>query len=345
MNESLLWLGIALCVTQSAIFSGLNLAVFSPSRLRLEAGAESGDAVAARVLALRRDANFTLVTILWGNVGVNVLLTLLADSLMTGAVAFLFSTVVITFIGEIVPQAYSSRHAMRIASVFSPLLLLYRVLLWPVARPVGRLLDRWVGPEGIPWFLETELRDVLHTHARRGDTEISHLEATGAINFLALDDVLVGKVGERLESQGILALPIRDGLPVFPRVEPSAEDPFLRRLEASGKKWVVITDDSDEPRSVIDGYAFLRNALFAGEDFDPTAHCHRPLVVDDPSRPLGAVLGELTVHPERTGDEVIDEDVILVWTPGEKRIITGADILGRLLRGIARIGDMRSVAP
>ena len=64
MNEALTWLGIALCITRSAIFSGLNLAVFSMSRLRLENAAESGDADAVLVLALRRDANFTLVTIL-----------------------------------------------------------------------------------------------------------------------------------------------------------------------------------------------------------------------------------------------------------------------------------------
>jgi hypothetical protein len=36
---------------------------------------------------------------------------------------------------------------------------------------------------------------------------------------------------------------------------------------------------------------------------------------------------------------VIDEDLILVWTRTEKRIITGADILGRLLRGIARVTE------
>lgn len=34
---------------------------------------------------------------------------------------------------------------------------------------------------------------------------------------------------------------------------------------------------------------------------------------------------------------MIDEDLILVWTRTEKRIITGADILGRLLHGIARV--------
>ena len=47
---------------------------------------------------------------------------------------------------------------------------------------------------------------------------------------------------------------------------------------------------------------------------------------------------QLTVHPERAGDDVINQDVILVWGP-ELRIITGADILGRLMRGIARLSE------
>jgi metal transporter CNNM len=345
MSDTLTWLGIAFCVTQSATFSGLNLGVFSLSRLRLEAAAESGDADAVRVLALRRDANFTLVTILWGNVAINVLLTLLADSVLAGVAAFLFSTVVITVVGEIVPQAYFSRHALPMAARFAPLLRLYQVLLWPVARPAGRLLDLWVGPEGIPWFREAELRDVLRHHARSADTEVGHLEATGAINFLALDDLPVGSEGERLDPRSILALPVGDGLPVFPRFERSPSDPFLRRLDASGKKWVVVTDEAGEPRCALDAPGFLRGTLLRGEAFDPAVACHRPLVVRDPARPIGRVLPLLTVHPERTGDDVIDEDVILLWTPDEKRIITGADLLGRLLRGIAHNPETPGAGP
>jgi CBS domain containing-hemolysin-like protein len=228
MRETLTWLGILLCIAQSGVFSGLNLAVFTPSRLRLETAAEAGDADAARVLALRRDANFTLVTILWGNLAINVLLTLLAESLLAGVAAFLFSTLVITFAGEIIPQAYFSRHALRMAARLSPLLRLYRVPLWPVARPVGKLLDCWVGSEGIPWLREAELRDLLRHHARSDDSEVGRLEATGAINFLALDDVPVGAEGEPLDPQSIVCLPAREGRPVFPRFERSPEDPFLR---------------------------------------------------------------------------------------------------------------------
>jgi len=71
-----------------------------------------GDAAAARMLAVRRDPNFLLATILWGNVCANVLLALLADSILTGVAAFIFSTVVLTLFGEIFPQAWFSRRAV-----------------------------------------------------------------------------------------------------------------------------------------------------------------------------------------------------------------------------------------
>ena len=72
-----IWIGIAFCISQSAIFSGLNLAIFSISKLRLEVEAAGGNRDAGEVLALRKDSNLTLATVLWGNVTINVLLTLL----------------------------------------------------------------------------------------------------------------------------------------------------------------------------------------------------------------------------------------------------------------------------
>ena len=84
----LVWIGIAVCISQSAMFSGLNLAVFSVSRLRLEVEAKGGNKDALRVLALRRRSNLLLTTILWGNVGVNVLLAQLANSVLAGVLAF-----------------------------------------------------------------------------------------------------------------------------------------------------------------------------------------------------------------------------------------------------------------
>jgi metal transporter CNNM len=49
---------------------------------------------------------------------------------------------------------------------------------------------------------------------------------------------------------------------------------------------------------------------------------------------LGDVMGRLKVRQKHPEDDVIDNDLILVWGK-QKRIITGSDILGRLLRGIS----------
>lgn len=113
MTELLIWLGIVFCISQSAMFSGLNLAMFGVSRLSLEVEASTHNPAAQKILKLRQDSNFLLTTILWGNVGINVLLTLLTNSVMAGVTAFLFSTALITLVGEITPQAYFSRNALR----------------------------------------------------------------------------------------------------------------------------------------------------------------------------------------------------------------------------------------
>src|SRR3984893_6694262 len=98
-----IWLGIIVSITLSALFSGLNLAIFSLSQLRLQLEADGGSKDAVRVLDLRKNSNQVLATVIWGNVGTNVFLTLLSDSVLAGLGAFFFSTVMITLFGEIAP--------------------------------------------------------------------------------------------------------------------------------------------------------------------------------------------------------------------------------------------------
>lgn len=138
--EILTWFGIFLLILQSGTFSELNLALFGVSGLRLEALANLGDEQAVSILELRKDSNGLLTTILWGNVGTNVLLTLLSDSVLAGAMAFVFSTFLVTFGGEIIPQAYFSRNALKMVDLLSPLLRLYRILLYPIVKPSAMVL-------------------------------------------------------------------------------------------------------------------------------------------------------------------------------------------------------------
>jgi hypothetical protein len=335
-TETLTWLGIGLCLVHSGIFSGLNLAVFGLTRLRLETEVAAGNRLATRVLELRRDAHFLLATILWGNVAVNTCLAILSNSVMTGVIAFLFSTVVITMVGEIIPQAYFSRNALRMVSFLSPLLRFYQVILSPVAKPTALALDAWLGREGITYFREGHLREFIKKHIESDKADVDLFEGMGALNFLAIDDLPITDEGEPIDPDSIIALPEELDLPDFPEYSPDPDDPFLQMVNRSQKKWVIITNDAGYPRLVLDADGFIRAALFGDGPASPYDFCHRPLITEDRTTLLGDIIGQLEVRPERTGDDVIDQDIILLWG-SERRIITGADILGRLLRGIVRI--------
>jgi len=330
---TLTWIAIALCVSQSAIFSGLNLAMFSLSRLRLEIEVADGDRAAATVLAIRQDSHFLLTTILWGNVSINVLLALLSDSIMTGVSAFIFSTVVITSFGEILPQAYFSRNALRMAAALTPLLKFYQIVLYPLAKPVAKLLDWWLGTEGIQYFREHNLRTLIRKHVESDEADIDRLEGLGALNFLSIDDLPAVSEGEPIDPRSIITLPMGGERPVFPEFSNDPQDPFLRQVQSSGRPWVILTDLEGEPRLVLDADAFLRQTFFGDTPANPLTYCHRPIIIRDLKTRLGPVLTRFKVQPERVGDNVIDQDVIVLW--GErKHIITGSDILGRLMSGI-----------
>jgi metal transporter CNNM len=330
-----IWLGIVACIFHSALFAGLNLAIFSLSPIRLQIEVDGGNADAASVLELRKNSNQVLATVIWGNVSTNVLLTLLSDSVLAGLSAFIFSTVAITVLCEIIPQAYFSRNALRMTVRFLPFFNFYRVALFPLAKPTALLLDAWLGSEGIVYLREQDVRLLIARTAASGG-DISKLEATGARNFLDLDDVPVSEEGEIVHEQSIISMPQANHRCVLPKFDRSPDDQFLRKIDASGKKWVIVTDLEGEPVFVLDSHHFLRDALFNELESDPSRYWHRPIIVRDLKTRLGDVIGLMKVIPERPDDDVIHNDMILVWS-SQRRIITGSDLLGRLLRDIASV--------
>ena len=334
--NTIIWAAIFLCLTQSAMLSGLNLAVFSLSKLELQVEAKKPNARAVKVLKFRDDSNFALVTILWANVAVNVLLALLADSVLAGVLAFLFSTVVITVFAEIIPQAYFSRHALQVASFLAPLLKFYQFILFPVAKPMAWALDRWLGPEGIRIFPERDMRRIIQLHMESSDSDIARLEGQGALNFLDIDDVPLSDEGEPVSAESIIQLDFDGGRPLFPDILPSANDPFLLKLYKADEKWAILVDSAGEPKLVLHTKEFISDTIMERHhQINPIHYCHKPIIVRDAGHKLGAYLPHFKVSIGKTGTEVIDNDVILLWIENP-RIITGTDILGRLFRKIGR---------
>lgn len=326
-----IWLGILFCLSQSAMFSGLNLAFFGLSRLQLEVEAENNPK-ARRVLKMREDSNFLLTTILWGNVGINVLLTLLSSSVLAGVFAFLFSTVAITFLGEIIPQAYFSRNALRMASLLGPVLRLYQFILYPVAKPSARMLDAWLGKESPEFFREQVIRDMLLRHVEHHNSDVDDVEGIGALNFLDIDDLSAIEEGTDVDPMSIIKLPTDVDLPRLPEFGASMEDPFLKQVDESGRKWVILASEDGEPQLVLDSDGFLREVLFSKQPVDAYKFCHRPIIIRSNKTDLGSVIRMM--RRSKVGNlGVIENDVVLIWTDNP-RIITGADLFDRLLHGI-----------
>jgi hypothetical protein len=310
------------------MFSGLNLACFSVSRLQLEIEASNNNQDAVKVLGLRRDSNFLLTTILWGNVGVNTLLALLSGSVLGGVAAFLFSTVFITVFAEIIPQSYFSRNALRVAALVSPALRFYQVVLYPVAKPTAKFLDWWLGPEGVHYLREEMLNQYIAKSMGAGGSDIGTFEGRGAVNFLALDSRRVGEEGAIVDPSSVVSLPLVDGRLEIPESARSAEDGFIQRVQASGRKWVILTDPDGTPYLLLNADRFLR-AVCSGASVDPHDYCVQPIITNDPR----ATLEQTLMNAKLAEEDSTDKGVILFWGT-EKRIIAHADLLRRLFEGV-----------
>ncbi len=85
------------------------------------------------------------------------------------------------------------------------------------------------------------------------------------------------------------------------------------------------------PLLVMDADEFLRDVMLKSGEVDPYDYCHRPIMLQKEAR-LAEVMRRLR-RTRREASGVMENDVVLWWgeTP---RIITGADLLDRLLRGM-----------
>ena len=103
-----------------------------------------------------------------------------------------------------------------------------------------------------------------------------------------------------------------------------------RTTEATDKINVALIGVGTQGRELIRAALLDQNKPYDIYDF-----CRRPLVIRDTSKTIGEVISYLKSIPSDTSaeDGAIDYDAVLIWDD-QPRIITGADILGKLLKGI-----------
>jgi putative hemolysin len=165
----------------SAFFSGSETALFGMSeteRMRLR---RRGTFAARAVESLLRDPQMLLITVLLGNMAVNVfyfvissVLMMRAEAGMLGSAAVALATLLaIVLLGEVLPKMAANAQRERYASLAGPILLTVHNVIAPLraalARVVVNPLSRLTAPQKAPPLLTAEeLQTLLELSSRQG---------------------------------------------------------------------------------------------------------------------------------------------------------------------------------
>lgn len=187
-----------LLVILSGLFSGLTLGLLSLDLQSLQRRAKHGDANAATIYPVRKKGNLLLSTLLLGNVAVNTTLSIFLGSIASGVVAGLIATALIVVFGEIIPQAVISRYALWFGAKTIWFTKIVLVLFFPIAFPIAKLLDLFLGNELPTVYSNKELMDIISEHEDSEHSTIDEDEERivhGALQFshLSVEEVMTPK--------------------------------------------------------------------------------------------------------------------------------------------------------
>lgn len=170
---------IACLLGLSGIFSGLNLGLMSLDKNELQVimkcGSEDEKRYARIIEPVRRRGNYLLCSILFSNTLVNSTISVFLEELSDGFIAIMTSTVLIVLFGEILPQAFCSRHGLAVGAKTVGLTYFCMVVTFPLSYPVSYCLDLALGEE------------IGHAYDRERLMEF--IQVTRNINNLAPEEV------------------------------------------------------------------------------------------------------------------------------------------------------------
>ncbi|KAL6264085.1 hypothetical protein P5V15_004164 [Pogonomyrmex californicus] len=166
---------ILVCLSLSALFSGLNLGLMAIDRTELKilvnTGTEKEKKYARTIQPVRNHGNYLLCSILFSNVLVNSIFTILLDELTSGIVAVICSTLAIVIFGEISPQAICSRHGLCVGAKTIYLTKLTMLITFPLSYPISKLLDVILGEEIGNVYNRERLKELVKVTTEYNDLE------------------------------------------------------------------------------------------------------------------------------------------------------------------------------
>ncbi|KAK9990840.1 hypothetical protein SO802_025825 [Lithocarpus litseifolius] len=160
---------ITLLVLFAGLMSGLTLGLMSMSLVELEVLVKSGTPSdrkhAAKILPVVRRQHLLLCTLLICNAVAMETLPIFLDSLVTAWGAIVISVTLVLLFGEILPQAVCTRYGLAIGAAVAPFVQILVWICFPVAYPISKLLDRFLGKDHDALYRRAELKTLVDLHS------------------------------------------------------------------------------------------------------------------------------------------------------------------------------------
>lgn len=193
---------LTLCLLSvSALVSGAETAFFSLSHADVQRLRERRSAAGEAVLALLKDVDFLLATILVVNNLVNISIVILTSGIIDSVFTFmrfefLFKTVLVTFLlllfGEILPKVLAQTAPVRFACFVSRPVQLLRLLVYPLSYVLVNASSRI--SEKAAHRSEISLDDLADAvDMTQGASDEEHEMLTGIVNFVNTEAVEIMK--------------------------------------------------------------------------------------------------------------------------------------------------------
>jgi metal transporter CNNM len=158
--------GAVVCVICAAFAAGLTVGLMSLDPLELEVKRRVGTPEerkhAEKICPLIAPHHRLLVTLLLFNSIANEALPIFLSGLVPGYVAVLLSVTAILIFGEIIPSAiFTGPNQIIMAAHFSGFVYFLMGVFWPIAYPIGKVLDKWLGHNSFKRYTREELSTLV----------------------------------------------------------------------------------------------------------------------------------------------------------------------------------------
>lgn len=166
----------------AGIMSGLTLGLMSLGLMDLEVLQRSGTPLekkqAAAITPVVTKQHQLLVTLLLCNAVAMEALPIFLDKMFNEWVAVVLSVTFVLAFGEVIPQAICSRYGLAVGANMVWLVNIMMVICWPVAYPIGRLLDFLLGHDDSALFRRAQLKALVTIHGKEAGGYLTLDETT-----------------------------------------------------------------------------------------------------------------------------------------------------------------------